>query len=183
MNYFKLLSVFILSNNSNLLHSYVLNQSEENQKLLGFVNYGNWCGPGHGGYQDCCNNTICSDCNLKKGSPDAACLKQCPPIDMLDYHCALHDECCINNPKDIVCLPEGNKCYCDCSLIEGAKKVNDCIKYDCKIYRSSLISLFNYGLSCWYKNEKNISSCNKISMRDFHIKDFCSSGNEINPFD
>lgn len=158
------------------------NEHDEMYNSLGFVSYGNWCGPGHGGFQDCCNGSACSNCDLKKGTPTDDCFNECPPIDELDYYCALHDECCLNNPKDFVCFPEGNKCFCDCALIEGANNANDCDNDDCHSYRYKLIHLFKSGLSCWYNNEKNISTCNIVGMRTYTIESFCNNGKELNPF-
>lgn len=181
MNIFLLFFQFLICNSLNITKNILLNDIEKTNNLLSFTSYGNWCGPGHGGYQDCCNNTMCPKCDLKKGTPDSDCLDECPPIDELDYHCAIHDECCLNSPKSIVCFPEGNKCYCDCALIEGVKISTDC-KGECLSYRSRLLSLFNYGLSCWYENEQNKSVCNIASMRDYQISKFCKNGNEINPW-
>lgn len=178
--YITLLNVFAYGrlNLVDIPKNVTLYDIKEMSELSGFIRYGNWCGPGHGGYQDCCENNSCNECDLKKGTPNDACLKQCPPIDTLDYYCALHDECCLNNPKDIVCLPEGNKCYCDCVLLEGANLASDCISEECSSYRSRLIKLFNYGLSCWYNDQTNKSKCNKVTMRDYPIKYFCSDGKE-----
>src|SRR5690349_12041386 len=73
----------------------------------GFIDcYGNWCGGGHGGYEDCCGDQPCPAClkNLKHldcynssecdpGTPSTHCLLECPPIDDLDLACAYHDLC------------------------------------------------------------------------------------------
>ena len=47
----------------------------DNMKDAEIDDYGNWCGGGHGGYQDCCNGAACSNCNYKNGLT-AACLEQ-----------------------------------------------------------------------------------------------------------
>lgn len=177
--YITVLSILYNNLNADIAKNNTFNGLEYTLDLSGFISYGNWCGPGHGGYQDCCDNKVCQECDLKKGTPTEKCLEQCPPIDELDYYCALHDECCMNNPKDIICLPEGNKCYCDCVLLNGANNVADCTTDECLSYRLRLVKLFNYGLSCWYNDEKNISRCNKVTMRDFPIKDFCVNDKEI----
>jgi hypothetical protein len=183
MRRFNFLNAFVLLNH--FIHcveiNNTLNDFKHSNELFGFVKYGNWCGPQHGGYQDCCNNGPCSECDLKKGTPTLECFKQCPPTDYMDYYCAAHDECCLNNTKDITCFPEGNKCYCDCLLIDGVTKSN-CVSDECSYYKSRLLSLFNYGLSCWYKNENNISVCNILSLRDYSITQFCDNGNEVNPW-
>lgn len=181
MNILLIFTKFLLvTSHLNITKDIIMSDIERNE--LTFTNYGNWCGPGHGGFQNCCNNTNCPNCDLKKGTPDKACLEECPPIDDLDYHCALHDECCLNNPKTILCFPEGNKCFCDCELIKGADQSNDCINDNCLNYRSRLLSLFNYGLSCWYENKQHKHDCNVVSMRDYPIKNFCKNGDEINPW-
>lgn len=177
--YITVLSILYNKLNADIAKNNTFNDLEYTLDLSGFISYGNWCGPGHGGYQDCCDNKACQECDLKKGTPTEKCLEQCPPIDELDYYCALHDECCMNNPKDIICLPEGNKCYCDCVLLNGANNVADCTTDECLSYRLRLVKLFNYGLSCWYNDEKNISRCNKVTMRDFPIKDFCVNDKEF----
>ena len=172
LKFYLIMIVFIKSESVNL---------DNNNNVFGFIKYGNWCGPGHGGYQDCCNNKKCSKCNIKDTKLTDECLNECKPIDTLDYHCAIHDNCCFNHEKDITCFPEGNKCYCDCLLLEGVENLNDCTSKECLYYRSKLSTLFNYGLSCWYKNKNNTSICNKVSMKDYYIKDFCKDGKEIQP--
>ena len=62
-----------------------LSKSEEIQKLSGFIDYGNWCGPGHGGYQDCCNGEPCSSCNLNDGNPSKTCLLE--KLSRLPFRC------------------------------------------------------------------------------------------------
>eukprot|EP01087_Luapelamoeba_hula_P007685 TRINITY_DN1881_c0_g2_i3.p2 TRINITY_DN1881_c0_g2~~TRINITY_DN1881_c0_g2_i3.p2 ORF type:complete len:149 (+),score=18.81 TRINITY_DN1881_c0_g2_i3:132-578(+) len=60
--------------------------------------YGKWCGPQHGGYQNCCNGTACAACVWQTTKPSIAdptpeCLAACPPIDAIDAACAAHDLC------------------------------------------------------------------------------------------
>jgi hypothetical protein len=31
--------------------------------FFGLTEFGNWCGPGHGGTNDCCDDEVCSACN------------------------------------------------------------------------------------------------------------------------
>lgn len=52
---------------------------EDVKNVTGIDDYGNWCGGGHGGLQDCCNGGKCPSCNQGSG-PTAACLNECPPI-------------------------------------------------------------------------------------------------------
>jgi hypothetical protein len=169
------LNIFFYSNSES---TNLVNYDNE-KNMTFFLNYGNWCGPGHGGYQDCCNQTKCPKCNLQDNKVTNECLDECKPIDTLDYYCAIHDECCLNNEKKITCFPEGNKCYCDCLLTSGIEYSVNCNSIECSNYRSRLLPLFNYGLSCWYKNQHNNSVCNVVSMREYQINAFCKDGKEI----
>ena len=160
-----------------------LTKSEKNQRVAGIMDYGKWCGPGHGGYQDCCDGGPCSSCNLNDGKPSQDCLKECPPIDELDYQCALHDECCLNNELNIDCVPEGNYCACDCLLSEGADKASDCNNIYCESYRSILLYVFDDTLSCWYNNVNDTATCNSVVSKDYQIDSFCNNGQECNPWE
>lgn len=163
----------------------LLTKSERNQKVAGIIDYGNWCGPGHGGYQDCCNGNPCDNCNLNEGPPTKECLDECPPIDQLDYQCAMHDECCLNNEIviDLECSPEGNYCACDCLLSKGAEEVSDCNNIYCKSYRSTLVYVFEDTLSCWYHDKNNTAMCNKVMSKDYEINSFCNNGSVCDPWD
>jgi hypothetical protein len=143
---------------------------------LGIINYGNWCGPSHGGYQDCCNGKPCESCKLNEGIlyvPSPECLNSCNPIDELDYYCAIHDKCCLlnHNLSNIECSPEGNKCECDCLLVKQVSNF-ECSNYSCKYYSKSLLYLFNNLLSCWYIDENtNTEYCNKNNL---NLTNYCN---------
>lgn len=94
------------------------------------LSYGNWCGSGHGGFQDCCNGTRCLGCISNGGVLTPSCVSECPPIDLLDAACMNHDSCVFQNPlsgypPDLDCignctifsLGAQNYCPCDCYLI------------------------------------------------------------------
>jgi hypothetical protein len=159
-----------------------ISPADEYQMQMGLVNYGNWCGPGHGGYQDCCNGNPCPSCNVKDGPPTEACLKECPAVDQLDYQCSFHDECCINNEKQISCSPEGNYCACDCLLLEGSNSVTDCTSLSCKSYRASLDTLFSYSLSCWYYDQNHKETCNTLGSRKYSVNEFCNNNHSCDPW-
>jgi hypothetical protein len=127
--------------------------------------YGNWCGGGHGGYQDCCNGTGCPACltnvsntcnageleDWQGCSPSKECLEQCPVVDDMDSACAYHDSCCIRNrlPASLPsCYPEGNYCWCDCNLVANVRSV-PCDTWSCWSFRSLLIQAFEYSVACW----------------------------------
>lgn len=118
--------------------------------------YGNWCGSNHGGFQDCCNGNPCHNCLPKTGvKPEELlteeCLKECPPIDDLDKSCAWHDACVFvyDRPKLFSCYPQGNYCYCDCTLVKSANNVT-CPTYGCVAYRTSLQELFLHATACYH---------------------------------
>lgn len=151
--------------------------------LLNFslISYGKWCGPSHGGYQDCCNNGPCESCKIENGKPTKECLEECEPIDNLDYYCAIHDQCCLEfdimtnqNNQHIECYPEGNYCYCDCSLVKQSYSLteNECDSFKCIHYLSALKYVFENVVSCWYTNKENIEMCNKNNQ---NITDYCSN--------
>jgi hypothetical protein len=156
---------------------------EQEQIFLNFslISYGNWCGPSHGGYQDCCNGKSCESCKIEYGKPTKECLEECQPIDQLDYYCAIHDQCCLDsynnneftNVNHIECYPEGNKCYCDCLLIKHSSSLsmNECNSFYCRNYLMGLKYVFENVVSCWYINSENMEVCNKNNK---NITGFCN---------
>jgi hypothetical protein len=157
---------------------------EQEQIFLNFsiFSYGNWCGPSHGGYQDCCNGTSCNSCKIEYGKPTKECLEECQPIDQLDYYCAIHDQCCLDsynvaneltNVNHIECYPEGNKCSCDCLLVKQSStiSINECNSFACKHYLMGLRYVFENVVSCWYINSENIELCNQNNK---NITNYCN---------
>ena len=145
------------------------------------ISYGKWCGPSHGGYQDCCSKGPCKSCNIEDGIPTKECLEECEPIDKLDYYCAIHDQCCLafddltkQNLGHVECYPEGNDCYCDCELVKQSYTLTDkdCNGFKCKHYLSALKYIFENVVSCWYTNSENMEMCNKNNE---NITDYCSN--------
>lgn len=156
--------------------------------------YGNWCGGGHGGYQDCCNGTACPACvtdvpdecnageseNWAKCRPTKECAKQCPPVDAMDLACAAHDSCCIRNrlpPSLPSCYPEGNYCWCDCNLVADVLNVT-CDTWACSSFRSLLIQAFDYTLACWAYPTGNWTGapyCNGVINRKQPVSQYCTA--------
>eukprot|EP01134_Creolimax_fragrantissima_P003213 CFRG3213T1 len=158
-----------------------------NYNVKTLMNYGNWCGGGHGGFQDCCNGTACPNCQIAKdGFPLApltdACLKECPPVDSLDEACAMHDSCTFNfkSPGHMACVPQGNYCSCDCHLIADAK-ISKCgfLDFECYSYRFLMESLFEVVTDCWFDDTANSSvGCLQDSPAKYGqvkplVTDFC----------
>jgi hypothetical protein len=181
---YKINSNFDLNGTDTL--SDISNSSNASNSFLNFslVTYGNWCGPLHGGYQDCCNKGPCNSCNIEDGKPTKECLEECEPIDKLDHYCAIHDQCCLlfddyptnQNRRNIECFPEGNYCYCDCELVKQSYTLyeKDCNGFKCKHYLNALKYIFENVVSCWYTNTENIQMCNKNNE---NITDYCNNDN------
>ncbi len=132
----------------------------EELSFTGLTWYGNWCGGGHGGYQDCCNYDRCTHCDWHDGHSNVTrkCLAECPPLDALDSFCAQHDLCTFQFDKirlapDLSCYPQGNYCQCDCKLVESVSKMM-CDTYACSIYSTELLQTFNYVTHCFYMDER-----------------------------
>ncbi len=165
--------------------------------------YGNWCGSGHGGYQDCCGGKPCDSCRLPapRGNatsggdrhcasgygedwsecrPSRECLQQCPPVDSMDLACAYHDECCFVNDlaeKDpsMTCSPGGNYCWCDCHFVRRLDDIN-CPTMMCAGYRKLALYVFKNALSCWYyQNAGNFTEikCNGVLNGGPSVDTFC----------
>jgi len=123
----------------------------DNMKDANIDDYGNWCGGGHGGFQDCCGGGPCSACQVSSGLTPQ-CLQQCPPIDEVDAACSKHDLCCFQYEKTINCFPQGNYCPCDCELTTDVEAAT-CNNLYCSGYAASLQVTFRTVLSCyWYEN-------------------------------
>lgn len=93
------------------------------QKDLG---YGRWCGPGHGGFQNCCQGTFCPSCGPgpSEGQYDYVmplqCLEECPPVDKLDLACVWHDICTYLAGQRCGRVVDGQHCFCNCLLYKAA---------------------------------------------------------------
>lgn len=140
----------------------------DNGTVIPFTSYGNWCGPGHGGFQDCCNGQQCSGCILPGGVVTRECLQQCPPVDQIDATCMNHDSCVFQNlPVSTTPSCGGvsqNYCPCDCYLAYRANSLyanNYCNRQQdqlyCSIYLYLLINLFECGsVTCFYNTNEII---------------------------
>lgn len=157
-------SLSVFSSDKHFLINEGISQ-QELEALGGFflLNYGNWCGPGHGGFQDCCDGERCPACN-ENGILTPECILECPPVDALDNICVYHDSCTIQNPDDNpygntcgVVYPE-NYCACDCffiqQLIQGIE-FDICVTASsplyCNTYMNAALYLFKNGyVKCYY---------------------------------
>jgi hypothetical protein len=150
-----------------LMPAYQHSKRQILNNFFGLAEYGNWCGAGHGGNQDCCNGGKCSNCNYNQGLT-TACLQQCPAKDQLDQDCAVHDFCTYNYDYTRV-LPAGSRfscssllgaqkadyCACDCQLVRSAQTVSNTNSF----YKSAIIFIFTHITDCWY-NTSNGPVCN-----------------------
>ncbi|ELR15697.1 uncharacterized protein ACA1_378150 [Acanthamoeba castellanii str. Neff] len=146
--------------------------------FFGLTEFGNWCGPGHGGTNDCCDDEVCSACNDTIGLT-MDCLDQCPAEDDLDFACAVHDFCYGANDyeelfpdEDFECsslfgIQKSGYCECDCQLVETARDIdsND-------FYRSALIFTFTHITNCWY-NSTSGPVCNTKGDDRILVTEFC----------
>jgi len=128
-------------------------------------NYGNWCGPGHGGYDDCCGGRPCMACPVYKGCavPPPDCLANCPPVDAIDAACALHDGCCnvgawsdqvTNDTRRCGLVPAVTEfCWCNCRLVSNVAAVQCPASsgWACPSYRAALLEYF-VNAYCWEYN-------------------------------
>jgi hypothetical protein len=118
------------------------------QSLFWGEERGNWCGGGHGGFNDCCNGRPCSACNSPTLS--SQCLQQCPPVSSLDRVCAHHDACYFSYRQRGIggCgKVVGSDYYCDCDahLINGMNSLMDHLGFSDKAYAHAAIQWFSNG--------------------------------------
>jgi hypothetical protein len=126
--------------------------------FFGLTEFGNWCGPGHGGTNDCCDDHGCSQCNYTIGL-DSECLDACPAVDDLDHACAVHDFCYGQSDayedlfSNFTCTSllgaqKSGPCECDCHLVQTAREVDSRNDF----YKSALIFTFTHITNCWYNS-------------------------------
>lgn len=130
-----------------------INQSKLNYEfkndLNPIENYGRWCGPGHGGYNDCCNGTWCPSCGPGPAvgnwsfTLNLDCLRECPPIDNVDLSCAQHDTCVSVFGAQCGLFLTDQHCFCN-SLLARTACHYDFFNKVCLVF-----SPYNYGLGCW----------------------------------
>ena len=136
--------------------------------------YGNWCGPGHGGFSDCCNGNACPGCPTPPEgdfsySMNASCLEECPPIDELDRACAWHDTCSSISGSSSECTydKDGQQCFCNCVLTAVACQPNMPFAGVCGYFNS---------VACWYC-DSGIGKCDGYSGPiDQPLSYFCKNG-------
>jgi hypothetical protein len=155
---------------------------ERKERELGMIQYGKWCGAGHGGYQDCGPGGLGPSpacvVNTTTGLT-RECLEDCPPLDALDLQCAEHDYMTFALESPIPCSPQGNFCGADCILAQRALKV-ECESSSCSLAQKAIVNLFTHGLSCWYYFEHSkIPKCDGIVSGGQPLENFCPQ--DLNP--
>ena len=112
-------------------------------------NYGRWCGPSHGGYDDCCQGSACASCrgNETKGNINFTlslqCLRDCPPVDNLDLSCAQHDTCCNIFGEGCGIFRPEEHCFCNGLLSHLACHFSP-VSRVCLVFNP-----INIGMGCW----------------------------------
>jgi hypothetical protein len=138
--------------NNNLTH--VRGPTEYLSSKNPIYNYGRWCGPGHGGYDDCCNGQPCASCEASQATTvipswninftlNLQCLKDCPPVDSLDLSCAQHDTCCNIFGEGCGILRPEEHCFCNALLSHLACHFSP-ISRVCLVFNP-----INVGMGCW----------------------------------
>jgi hypothetical protein len=128
--------------------------------------YGRWCGPVHGGYQDCCNNSYCPSCGPGPARGDYSyrvdprCLLECPPIDAVDLACAQHDTCCFIFGAACGTLLTDQHCFCN-SLLAHASCHFQPYNRVCWVFSPS-----NFGLGCWACRPTGAAAPTCVNERD-----------------
>lgn len=116
-----------------------------------FTVHGNWCGPDHGGFQDCCGGRPCPSCNIPEPGQFGyqmnmtACFAECPPLDLVDFACVWHDACTyVSGKAPLTSCGHWTKpesCFCNCVMSSICHLPS----------QSSLIcDYFEDVASCWF---------------------------------
>jgi hypothetical protein len=143
-------------------------------KVTGFLDHGKWCGPKHGGYDDCCNGEACPACEPGKQPPSEECFGQCTPVDVVDAACGRHDACStvVKPGSGEHCnTPDTTACTCDCpflSEVQGILQHHGCKGESdpdsCTRYSEAIMLTFCLG-TCY---QPKIKDCQ-------HVKDNCAT--------
>jgi hypothetical protein len=153
--------------------------------------WGRWCGAGHGGFQDCCNGRPCPAC-IATSPLSPECLRQCPPIDLVDQACASHDLCTFilddgNRADPSFCEyhplylgpAQANNCACDCALLNNLDHAL-CPPYPgkhpdsatCAQAKSCMLDLFTTTANCYYIDGDYLV-CNAQGADHLPVRSFC----------
>lgn len=132
-------------------------------------NHGKWCGPQHGGFQDCCNGTWCTSCGPGPSLGNYSyifnlnCLtKECVPVDYIDLACAWHDTCTFLSGQSCDRYYQGQHCFCNCVLYKAACHYSTTSKV------CAAFSPFNIAMSCWScLNETNVDCHGERDVTNF----------------
>ncbi len=136
--------------------------------------YGNWCGPDHGGYQDCCGGRPCPNCNQTETGISQACIEECMPVDQLDWQCAFHDHCTFTQGAMKGCggalASESNFCDCDCLIVNRAAKITNCDELTnpaCAAAYEAITTLFEHSKCWYYEHESKVCNDSNHASRGF----------------
>jgi len=146
--------------------------------------HGSWCGPSHGGYNDCCGGGPCPSCRVPRVGEfnytmDPRCLQECPPADETDLACAWHDTCYSISGTDPVCggtlpvLDYDQECFCNCVLTSVACQSGQPVTGVC--------DFFTDVAACWVCDpQTNKWECDAWDGTiDFPVSHFCHDGPSI----
>ncbi|KAL6044744.1 CFEM domain-containing protein, partial [Balamuthia mandrillaris] len=170
--------VALAANRIAVLHDNNELEAEVGAPRLNF--HGNWCGPQHGGFQDCCDGKPCPSCVPPRvGQLDyhlsPNCTKECPPVDEVDEACVFHDTCTFVAGEACGLLRPAESCYCNCVLAE--------IACSSEVSGAGPICwYFRAVASCWFCNESATGADSKRKEcdawggdEDLPLKSFCQN--------
>ena len=174
--------IYILASHALAAHHIAIERSVaslKHKQVSRFPVHGNWCGPSHGGYNDCCGGSACPSCRTPRVgefnySMDPLCLKQCPPVDDTDLACAWHDTCYSISGSDPVCGGiYDQECFCNCVLTSVACQPAQPVTGICEY--------FSNQAACWVCDlQENKWECDTWDGAiDFPITHFCHDGPSI----
>ncbi len=155
--------------------------------------HGNWCGPNHGGFQNCCGGRPCPSCTIPERGDFrykmnmTACFAECPPTDTLDAACVWHDACTFVSGEACGHYVSAESCFCNCvmaSVCHGPAQ------------NSVICSYFEEIASCWFcmdedeeeeeEEEEDQSEsitkrslelrCDQLGSYQYPLNYFCSDG-------
>ena len=165
-----------------ILNNRLMQLYSEPSSALALTSVYNWCGSGHGGFQNCCNGQPCEGCDPASGILTEMCVFNCPPLNIVDATCMQHDACTFQNVAppgfDTICAFSGynsaqqsNYCPCDCSFnneINYLKEINYCKimypdstieYYKCQGNIQIVDLIFENCVTCWYYDSNQEPTC------------------------
>lgn len=151
---------------------FVSYKRNKDQNTVGPLDYGKWCGSGHGGFQDCCNGTRCPGCIPSGGIISPQCVRECPPQNLIDSICMYHDSCTFQYPTSdstplcgsVISGYATNYCPCDCYFLAQMYNVDEsnyCVNQNtygnyltCQAFVQASLYAFGCGpVGCFYNTD------------------------------